>query len=83
MICDPMVVIQKCSRLSRNRDIIESDSSPLIIRIMTLINNLEEFNFYHVKRENNHEADHQANMGEALEQDVLNIDHTSFICHVP
>ena len=50
---------------------------------MNLLSNLEEYKFYHVKRENNHEADHQVNLGATLEQGVLNIDHSSFIFHIP
>lgn len=83
IVGDSMVVIQKCTRSSRKMHHIDFESSPMLIRIMFLLIKLDAFNFYHVKWENNREADFQANIGTALEQGVLIIDQSNQICHVP
>ena len=81
IVGDSMVVIQKCTRLSRNELLFDLETSPLVIRIMYLLRKLKEYKKFHVKRENNNMVDLQANKGVELEQGILYIDHYSVICH--
>lgn len=78
-----MVVIKNSIRIFRSEHIFDSEPSPLLIRIASLLKNLDEFEFFHVKWENNQMADLQANIGATLVQGVLHVDNDIKICHVP
>lgn len=65
---DTLVIIQKCLSLAKHENLIESKTSPILIRIMYLLKKIENYKIFHVKQANNQLADMQANIGATLEQ---------------
>ena len=70
---DSKIVIQKMRKIQEGK---EKTPGRVQKRIMAFILDISKVHYFHVKKQNNKNADKLANMGSYLKQGEISIDHT-------
>lgn len=78
-----MMIIQKCVKISENENLLEDESSSIMIMIIYLLIKIEKLDLYHALQANNHVMDGQASVGVDMEQVILSINQVVKECHIP